>query len=157
MIEEFIDKLQIILEEEHCLSSDMYSQKQLRYILKDVEQNFPMTCFEYTSDDMFEEFSDRSKFLYDEVHDGKWMFIDDVCLVCFQDNDDSLIIDVFEVNDRFRGEGFGRKIVECIEKSCEGIYNNIKVVPFDTKAETFWEHMCYTNYKGFIEYVKEIW
>lgn len=156
-LDEFIEKFQTNLEEKYNFESEIYTQEEIKFTLQiQHPDEYPMICYEHTNDDNFEMSIDESKFLNDESHDGVWVFVENIGIICFKECFEDLEINVFEINETKRGEGFGKKLVECIEKSSEKIYNKIKVFPFDTEASNFWEHMCYINYKGFIEYVKEI-
>lgn len=56
-----------------------------------------------------------------------------------------LEIDVFEINEMYRGFGYARKVVESIDWAIKGIYDSMVVVPFDYSSESFWEHMGFVN------------
>ena len=150
--DEFLNYLQEVLETDYQLESEILSQNEVKEILKDYSEEFPMICHEYTPDSQFEVSIDESKFLNDESHDdGKWLFISNIGVVNLVIEEDFnfrcevLDIDVFEINENYRDGGFARKIISAIEHCSKNYFERIKVIPFDTNANNFWKHLEYED------------
>lgn len=147
-INELIDLFQDYLDSELWLSSKIIDQKELKYLLKeDYPDEFPMTCYEHTNESGFEVSIDESKFLNDEIHDGDWIMIQNICVMRIEPDNNILEIDSFEISENYRNEGFGRKIIEGIEHVSKSYYDTIRVVPFDENAKDFWKHLEYQEDK----------
>ena len=117
----------------------------------EMEDKFPMICYEHTEDSEFDVSIDESKFLNDKTHDGFWILgmNDDeiVFIINLQSSKNKLIIDTFEVNTDYRGEGFGRNVISVIEDIAEHYYGEISASPFDVDAGEFWNHMDYLEWR----------
>ena len=117
----------------------------------DMEDKFPMVCFEHTEDSDFDVTIEESKFLNDSTYDGSWLVgrNDDeiVFLINLKSAKGKLIIDTFEVNTDYRGMGFGGNVVATIESVAENYYKEISASPFDTYAGSFWNHLDYLEWR----------
>lgn len=148
----FIDNLVERLESVTCTNVYIQSQKNILRTLEinDCIDNFPMVCYEHTSDSNVEVDKSESKFLNDSAHNGLWLVgCDDdtvVFLLCLKDSPGGVEIDVLEVNSNRRGESFGKNIVDTVELIAEDYAcEYILISPFDTDAINFWEHMGYVE------------
>lgn len=152
-----VDDFQTELNDTWSLESEIYTQDEIKTMLEECSNEFPMICFENTKDSDFIVDISESKFLNDESHEGKWIVIEpanNIGIICLKENNDALQIDVFEINMLFRGIRFSRQIIEALEISSKKYYKKIVVVPFDSSAYDFWEHFEYKN-NGY-EFEKDI-
>lgn len=144
----------VIKDIEYSISDELeymtfeYGQKEIKDELKHYIREFPMLCMEYTEEYDFLQGFDESKFLNDESHDGCWIAVinsndDIVCVFNLIDCVESVILDVFEVNQTQRGKGIARDILKIIESHIFREYDYISLSAFDGKSERFWEHMDY--------------
>ena len=156
-LNKLVDDFQTELSDTWSLESEVYTQNEVKNILEECPNEFPMICFENTNDSDFIVDISESKFLNDESHEGEWLIIEpanNIGIICLKENDDTLHIDVFEINMLFRGIRFSRQIIEALETSSKKYYKKIVVVPFDSSAYNFWEHLEYRN-NGY-EFEKDI-
>lgn len=143
-----MDKLQSFIDilQDSIPVIEEFTQSDVKDFMVDGhEKYFPMICSEYTTDSMETVDMDESNFLNAEYYDTKWVSIQGDCFMCFNQSidNDTLIIDVLEVNKEIRREGLGRLILTTIEKCAKELYGHIKIQPFDTCSELFWMHMGY--------------
>lgn len=157
----FLSDFQRFLDEFCEYDSEILTQRQIRNELRNIKE-FPMICFEYSDDSIFESTIWDSKFLNDESYDGVWLSIEDVCLICFNKNSfdvksREIILDVFEINENYRNRGYAHDILETLE-FCVKKYNcdYIKVSPYDSMSESFWRHMGYNELFNNNNLVKKI-
>lgn len=119
------------------------------------QDGFKMLANEFTNGSQFSVEIDESKFLNDKNYEKDWFKIaygDDIIYVCLRNDEENVEISAFEVNKTCRGNGFGRIVVEGIEKYARNrSFNGIKMQAFDTKAESFWNHLGYfDNGNGYL-------
>ena len=128
------------------LETDQKGMKAL-IVNMEMEDKFPMICYEHTEDSEFDVSIDESKFLNDTTHDGTWILGKNDDEIIFVINlkavKSKLIIDAFEVNVDYRGEGFGANVIATVESVAEHYYTEISASPFDVEAGNFWNHMDY--------------
>ena len=141
------------------LETDQKGMKE-QIIEMEMEDKFPMICYEHTEDSEFDVSIDESKFLNDTTHDGTWILgkNDDeiIFVINLQAVKSKLIIDAFEVNVDYRGEGFGANVVATVESVAEHYYKEISASPFDVDAGNFWNHMDYLTWTDEGELVKPL-
>lgn len=141
------------------LETDQKGMKDL-IVKMEMEDKFPMVCYEHTEDSEFDVSIDESKFLNDTTHDGTWILgkNDDeiIFVINLQAVKNKLIIDAFEVNVDYRGEGFGANVVATVESVAEHYYKEISASPFDVEAGNFWNHMDYLTWTVEGELVKPL-
>ena len=155
---EFVNDFVEGVESDLNMLSDTLTQNEIKELMVNgLSNEFPMVSYEYTPDTSFEVDIDESKFLNDEVHNGAWVMIENMCLINFMEiNGNVLEIDAFEMSENYRNSGYARKILNEIEHVSGQYYEKIKVTPFDDDAQNFWEHFNYKNYKGYDGLYKEI-
>lgn len=141
------------------LETDQKGMKVL-IVEMEMEDKFPMICYEHTEDSEFDVSIDESKFLNDSTHDGTWILgkNDDeiIFVINLQAVKNKLIIDAFEVNVDYRGEGFGSNVIATVESVAEHYYKEISASPFDVDAGNFWNHMDYLTWTDEGELVKPL-
>ena len=113
------------------------------------DSKFKMLSNESTKDSEFDVDIDDSKFMNDTFYRENWVRVsygDTIAFACVNVSNDNLLISAIEVNEDNRGDGFGRMLVEGIERYgiSEG-FEKIVLSSFDNESESFWEHMGYTN------------
>ena len=144
-----LDKFTENIENNMCLYCEIKSQFEIFQILNGKETDFPMISFEKTDDSDFTVDVIDSKFLNDEIYDFNWIVISDdtdiIGLMCIGYYTDYIKIEVFEINKNYRNLGYAKQIIENFENSIENNKCDIRLVPYDTSAMSFWEHMGY-NY-----------
>lgn len=145
--EDFVYELPLVLLEFEIEVTNQDGIKVEPYYLED----FPMIAYEVSNDSPFCVDMEESKFLNDPEHDGTWMIIngmsDDLALINFKDGGNGLVVDAFEVNKRRRGEHISSRImdvVECLAR--DNGYSHVRVQPFDSCAQTYWEHRGYEKF-----------
>ena len=130
------------------------TQDEVRKELVETKEydRFPMISYEHTRDSIFEVEISESKFLNDLSHIGTWIMGTNedelVFILNLKSNGSVLEIDVFEVRDELREQGFGSNILSIVESVAEQYYSSIIVSPFDTSAINFWERMEYEEDKN---------
>lgn len=111
------------------------------------QDGFRMLANEFTNDSQFIVDIDESKFLNDKKYEKDWFKIlygDDIIYVCLRNDEENVEISAVEVNNLYRGSGFGKIVVEAIENyATNQNFKGVKVYSFDTEAEFFWNHMGY--------------
>lgn len=113
------------------------------------DSKFRMLSNENTKDSVFDVDIDESKFMNDTFYRKNWVkvsYSDTIAFACVDVSNDNLLISAIEVNEDNRGDGFGKILVEGIERY--GISDGFKKIvlsSFDNDAESFWEHMGYTH------------
>lgn len=141
------------------LETDRISAKE-QIIEIEMENKFPMICYEHTDDSEFDVSIDESKFLNDSTHDGTWILgtNDDeiVFIINLQAVKNKLVIDAFEVNMDYRGEGFGSNVIATVESVAEHYYKEISASPFDVDAGNFWNRLDYLTWTDEGELVKPL-
>lgn len=124
------------------------TQEDVKYELT-FNSGFGMIVNETSKDSDFDVDIDESKFLNDIFYKENWIkitFGDVIAFVCINTEGDNLLISALEINRFYKNQGFGKIIVEAIERySKEYGFERIVLHPFDTESESFWEHMGYTN------------
>lgn len=126
---------------------DCVNQTELKTLLRGSYNDFPMICFERTTDSNVEVSPNESKFLNDPSHKGNWFigYDDDEIyfIINLKDEGKVVEIDTFEVNQNKRNMKLGSSVVDAIENALSCEYDYIEISPFDTDAINFWEHMGY--------------
>lgn len=117
--------------------------------------DFKMLANEFTNDSQFSVEIDESKFLNDKNYEKDWFKIfygDDIIYVCLRNDEENVEISAIEVNKNYRGDGFGKIVVEAIENyATNQKFKGVKVYSFDTEAESFWNHLGYfDNGNGYL-------
>lgn len=132
----------IVVDVEHITQYDV--KERIRYLTED----FCMLTTESTEDSCFDVEPNESKFLNDDNYRDDWFCVsygDFLAFICVKiDECENLLISALEVGSRFRGQGFGKNIVEAVESYA--FMNKIEKVyvhAFDSNAEKFWENMGY--------------
>ena len=155
-IDDLTERLGYDLDVVHVCTQEEAKRKLIEM---DMCDQFPMVCYEYTSDSGFEADIDQSSFLNEPFHEGTWILgvNDDQILFVLNltSHNSTLDIDVFEVNSEQRGTGLGGNIVAVVESEAEAYFDTIEVSPFDTAAIKFWEHMEYEE-GGRGHWIKEL-
>lgn len=148
----FLDDLVERLETTTCTNVRVCEQKDIVDIISEFDpqeglNDFPMVCFETSTDCQFNVPSSESKFLHSKDYNCTWIAgCDDDCvnfLICLKSVENTIHIEAFEVNVNMRGDGLGGTIVTVIESIAEMYYDYVVVSPFDTDAMNFWGHMEY--------------
>lgn len=149
---------------EECIEESFYSknmlfmvdkktQKEVKDDMKVLGENFQMIAFENTDLNPMNVGINESNFLNGPSYNGCWLSIElgeTVAYVCVSLEENEIIIDAIEVNSLYRGDGFGRLIVEGIENfAYDYHFSYIRVHPFDDSAADFWQHMGYNWASGY--------
>lgn len=156
MIEDIIDNFQTEVENMN-LYCEYVDYSLVRDLLVDCCDDFPMTCFEYTPDSDFTVDIMESKFLNDESHDGNWLIIhnndDTIGVLNIKEHDKIIEVDVFEINVKYRKNGYGKQFINILENVSKEYFDMITLVPFDSSSTDFWEYMNYKDngYDGWFE------
>lgn len=115
----------------------------------EYDDNFKMLTCEINCDTSFSVTPDESKFLNDELYKDGWIMCsygDYVVVICVKNKGNNLEISAMEVSEAYKGMGFGKVVVEAIERyAFDNGMDGVTLKSFDSSAHSFWEHMGYED------------